>query len=214
MPINKDFRYDFSNLICDFDDTIFDTFHCVCERFDLLRLKYPLEETNAFLARLLVDNEERERFILNDPKRKNFFDEYGPLRKKTFAKPIGEVKKHLEKLSSVGINLGIFTRRDLFRVKNLLDRARIEKEMFNLGIIASDNYPYPKPEPYFLSQFGKKTIYVGDSIEDYEISLKARVEFAAVCTGINQKGDFLERGLKLQSIFPDINEFIITTWNF
>lgn len=99
------------------------------------------------------------------------------------------------------------TPRDLIE-KDLFD-AKIDMNLFSF-IQTSDETEFHKPNSRVFDPVIQKlsqknitkdaTIYVGDSILDYQAARDAGLKFLAVTTGINKKEDFLKQGLEKKYI--------------
>lgn len=110
----------------------------------------------------------------------------------------------LNKLKSMGYQLGIISTKYRFRFMDMMNR-HFPANFFDV-LVGNEDIVHAKPHPegvvlamQKLKLYPDEVIYVGDSVVDGETARNAGVAFAAVTTGMTQADEF--------SSFPHIGIF-------
>lgn len=103
-------------------------------------------------------------------------------------------------------------------LKDLKDSGFDLKDFF--FIQTAEDTPYHKPDPRVfrpvLTKLQKlhilpsNTVYIGDSLRDFEAAYKAGLKFVAVTSGLTSKEEFGEAGVPKKNILRNLTEFAIS----
>lgn len=122
------------------------------------------------------------------------------------------IKKALEQLKQQGIKLGIVTSRTDAEMQVVLDNFDIGK-YFDIFVTASETKLHkPDPDPILkameiLNLSPQDTMYVGDSIYDFQCAQNAGIEFGLASWGAKENPEFDKVDYHLQSP-TDLTEII------
>ncbi len=82
-----------------------------------------------------------------------------------------------------------------------------------------ETYPYFKPNPEVLYPLlrrlhgygitAQNMLYIGDSVRDYSIARKNKIDFIAVTTGLEDRQSFMQRGLPEQRIAETLSDILL-----
>ena len=117
-------------------------------------------------------------------------------------------------LSNYPVN-GILTARRRERLVKRANENGIDLHIFTF-VITGEDIVYPKPNPRAFDLVKKKlavygitpdeSIYVGDSVLDFQSTKGTGLHFVGVLTGITEKDKFVNNGLNPTMIIPSIAE--------
>ncbi len=120
-----------------------------------------------------------------------------------YAKLFSGIENMLQQLTAKGVQLGIVTSRTNQEMKIVLDKFNLEK-YFDTFITASKTKLHkPNPEPILkaietLKVDPAETLYIGDSIYDFQCAKNAKVEFALASWGAKDNPEFSKVDYLLQ----------------
>jgi phosphoglycolate phosphatase-like HAD superfamily hydrolase len=195
------------SIFFDLDDTLVNSSETILKRISILLNLYPVKEGAFYLFNLLSDPNREEILSKKYTFSKRLWQDYENLRREIKVKPIGNLQIKLNLLVSEGLNLGILTQNSYKSTISKLKQCDLFESFFSLGIHAKDNTKYGKPNPLFFKNFeGSKTLYIGDTLEDYIFTTKARINHYAVCTGFCDRAVFIKNGIRKNRIFDSIQE--------
>lgn len=112
-----------------------------------------------------------------------------------YSKLFTGIESMLQQLKDTGITLGIVTSRTTAELQLVLDKFDI-KQYFDTFITASKTKLHkPNPEPILkaidtLKIDPKETLYIGDSIYDFQCARNAYVKFALASWGAKNNPEF------------------------
>ncbi len=127
-----------------------------------------------------------------------------------------KVKETIIKLNAEGIKLGVISSGRRPQIEAVYKEQIDPIKMFHEFIFDHDDLGYKKPDLRVFDEPLKRlaiqnvqaeeTIYVGDSLQDYNSAKNRGLVFFAVTTGVKTKQDFVEAGLRETYILEEFCE--------
>jgi phosphoglycolate phosphatase len=204
-------------VLFDFDYTLADSSPGVidCVNRALRRLGFPEAEEDAIRRTIGLSLEETLVRLLGDaaPARtaefRRFFSERADQVMVDSTEIFASVPRLLPRLRAAGLHLGVVSTKFRPRLEAILRRDGLLAQID--VIVGSDEVERPKPDPEGLERAlhrlrlgPERALYVGDSVVDAETAARAGVRFAAVLTGMTERGEFAPYAV--EGIFADVHE--------
>src|SRR2546430_559664 len=187
----------------DFDFTLFDSARGQCECVNYALRRMGLNEAKdidilRFVGSTLEDTFEKLTGVSELEKKhefRNFFRERGDVIMLSSAIMYPHVDILLKKLRSKRKHVAIVSTKYRHRIEEILSNHNIRDEV-NIIIGWEDVTNYkPDPEGVFLvlKELGitiSESVFIGDSLVDAEVSMRAGLDFIAVLSGTTQASEF------------------------
>lgn len=115
---------------------------------------------------------------------------------------IEDAVKAVSVMRESGLRFGVLSGKMRFFIKKHLREAGFDIKWFDTIVsfeTTRKHKPHPEPLLYAVNQLGVKTeetVYVGDSISDYECAKNAQVTYFAVLTGSLKREDLEKLGVR------------------
>ena len=124
--------------------------------------------------------------------------------------PFDNAVEVTEELKKSGFKLAVVSSRPEFYAGDQLKKSGFDLELFDVVVSADDtknHKPHPEPLLYACEKLNVKpgeSVYVGDSLIDYESAKNANLGFVAVLTGVIKEKEFRENDVK--NIITSVSE--------
>lgn len=192
-------------ILFDFDYTLADSSKGVfeCVNYALNRMSFPEQSFTDICRTIGLSLAKTYSSLTNrdDPKEveafKDLFVERADQVMAELTNIYDSVPQTIPELKSRGISLGIVSTKFRYRISGILKREKLLR-YFDV-IIGGEDVGSHKPDPEGLmmalselSTSPLNCLYVGDSLVDGELTKRANVKFAAVCSGTTKYSEFLK----------------------
>lgn len=206
-----------STILFDVDGTLIDTEKTIIKSFQkTLSDTYGISSTAEELFYILgiPGTKAVERYVHSEAESQKLLDDWNENDHAMFhyATVFDGIEQALEQLHQQNIKLGIVTSRTDAEMQVVKDNFDIDK-YFDVFITASQTKLHkPNPEPILkametLNLAPRETMYVGDSIYDFQCAQNAGIEFGLASWGAKENPEFAKVDYHLKTPF-DLIELV------
>lgn len=187
-------------ILFDVDGTLIDTEKPIIESLqktlkEILNIEPPAEELFYVLG--IPGNKALEKYTHSPIENKKMFDLWSKYETEMFnlSHPFVGIEKSLQALKEAQLNLGIVTSRTDQELKLVYDTFDLQK-YFDTAITTNKTKLHkPNPDPILaaiktLNVQPEDTVYIGDSIYDFQCARNAHVRFALAGWGAKDNPEF------------------------